>query len=165
MLVSGPACCVLSGIGISYILKKITGSIKIEVKQFLGVKSIARSVISIEFALIGLGLICIACCKAVFHGTWAAAEAYSHPSIIMAYNQGNRRVIVDDYREAYGWLRHNTKQSARVMSWWDYGYQIAGMGNRTTIVDNNTWNRTHIGRVGMVDHLYLDYGISRRRSL
>ena len=35
------------------------------------------------------------------------------------------------------------------MSWWDYGYQIAGMGNRTTIVDNNTWNKTHIGRVGM----------------
>lgn len=35
------------------------------------------------------------------------------------------------------------------MSWWDYGYQIAGMGNRTTIVDNNTWNKTHIARVGM----------------
>ena len=35
------------------------------------------------------------------------------------------------------------------MSWWDYGYQIAGMGNRTTIVDNNTWNKTHIAKVGM----------------
>jgi len=35
------------------------------------------------------------------------------------------------------------------MSWWDYGYHISGMGNRTTIVDNNTWNKTHIGRVGM----------------
>jgi dolichyl-diphosphooligosaccharide---protein glycosyltransferase len=23
------------------------------------------------------------------------------------------------------------------------------MGNRTTIVDNNTWNKTHIGKVGM----------------
>jgi dolichyl-diphosphooligosaccharide--protein glycosyltransferase len=36
------------------------------------------------------------------------------------------------------------------MSWWDYGYQIAGMSNRTTIVDNNTWNFTHIGTVGMI---------------
>ena len=24
------------------------------------------------------------------------------------------------------------------MLWWDYGYQITAMGNRTVIVDNNT---------------------------
>ena len=35
----------------------------------------------------------------------------------------------------------------RVMSWWDYGYQIAGMANRTTLVDNNTWNNSHIALV------------------
>lgn len=34
------------------------------------------------------------------------------------------------------------------MSWWDYGYQITGFSNRTTIVDNNTWNYTHIATVG-----------------
>jgi dolichyl-diphosphooligosaccharide--protein glycosyltransferase len=34
------------------------------------------------------------------------------------------------------------------MSWWDYGYQITGMSNRTVIVDNNTWNNTHIATVG-----------------
>ncbi|KAG1537337.1 hypothetical protein G6F49_012803 [Rhizopus delemar] len=34
------------------------------------------------------------------------------------------------------------------MSWWDYGYQIAGFSNRTTLVDNNTWNNTHIATVG-----------------
>jgi len=34
------------------------------------------------------------------------------------------------------------------MSWWDYGYQITGMANRTTLVDNNTWNNTHIATVG-----------------
>ncbi|VEL18560.1 unnamed protein product, partial [Protopolystoma xenopodis] len=34
------------------------------------------------------------------------------------------------------------------MSWWDYGYQITAMANRTVLVDNNTWNNTHIGRVG-----------------
>ncbi len=27
----------------------------------------------------------------------------------------------------------NTAEDARVMSWWDYGYQIAGMANRTTL--------------------------------
>ncbi len=36
------------------------------------------------------------------------------------------------------------------MSWWDYGYQITAMANRTSLVDNNTWNNTHISRVGQV---------------
>lgn len=34
------------------------------------------------------------------------------------------------------------------MSWWDYGYQITGFSNRTVLVDNNTWNNTHIATVG-----------------
>jgi asparagine N-glycosylation enzyme membrane subunit Stt3 len=37
----------------------------------------------------------------------------------------------------------------QVASWWDYGYQTTAMANRTVIVDNNTWNNTHIATVGM----------------
>ena len=59
------------------------------------------------------------------------------------------RDILDDFREAYYWLWQNTKEDATVMSWWDYGYQIAGMANRTTLVDNNTWNNSHIALVGL----------------
>ena len=51
-------------------------------------------------------------------------------------------------REAYYWLWQNTPLDSKVMSWWDYGYQIAGMANRTTLVDNNTWNNSHIALVG-----------------
>jgi len=61
------------------------------------------------------------------------------------FNSG--RNILDDFREAYYWLWQNTDEDARVMSWWDYGYQIAGMANRTTLVDNNTWNNSHIALV------------------
>ena len=42
----------------------------------------------------------------------------------------------------------NDCKDAKVMSWWDYGYQITAMANRTILVDNNTWNNTHISRVG-----------------
>lgn len=59
----------------------------------------------------------------------------------------NRRIL-DDFREAYWWLRKNTDDGANIMSWWDYGYQIGGFSNRTTLVDNNTWNNTHIAMVG-----------------
>ncbi|THG15267.1 hypothetical protein TEA_029709 [Camellia sinensis var. sinensis] len=61
-------------------------------------------------------------------------------------NHGNR-VIFYDYREAYFWHRQNTPPDVKVMSWWDYGYQITAIGNRTVIVDNNTWNNTHIATV------------------
>jgi asparagine N-glycosylation enzyme membrane subunit Stt3 len=33
-------------------------------------------------------------------------------------------------------------------AWWDYGYQIAGIANRTTIADGNTWNHEHIAFLG-----------------
>ena len=56
---------------------------------------------------------------------------------------------MDDYREAYRWLREHTPQDARVMAWWDYGYQIAGIANRTTIADGNTWNHEHIALLGL----------------
>lgn len=83
------------------------------------------------------------------HCTWVTSSAYSSPSIVLAsYNHDGSRTILDDFREAYFWLRQNTADKARVMSWWDYGYQIAGMGNRTTLVDNNTWNNSHIALVG-----------------
>ena len=84
-----------------------------------------------------------------FHCTWVTSEAYSSPSIVLsARSHDGSRIIFDDFREAYWWLRMNTHEDAKVMSWWDYGYQITAMANRTIIVDNNTWNNTHISRVG-----------------
>ncbi|XP_070155938.1 STT3, subunit of the oligosaccharyltransferase complex, homolog B isoform X1 [Polyergus mexicanus] len=83
------------------------------------------------------------------HCTWVTSNAYSSPSIVLAsYSNDGGRAILDDFREAYYWLAQNTPNDARVMSWWDYGYQIAGMANRTTLVDNNTWNNSHIALVG-----------------
>ncbi|CAG9820366.1 unnamed protein product [Phaedon cochleariae] len=83
------------------------------------------------------------------HCTWVTSNAYSSPSIVLAsYGNDGTRQILDDFREAYFWLSQNTADEARVMSWWDYGYQIAGMANRTTLVDNNTWNNSHIALVG-----------------
>ena len=32
---------------------------------------------------------------------------------------------------------------------WDYGYQIAGIANRTTLADGNTWNQDHIALLGL----------------
>ena len=60
----------------------------------------------------------------------------------------NPMLIVRDYVDSYEWLRDNTPEDSRVMSWWDYGYQINGIANRTTIADGNTWNHEHIALLG-----------------
>jgi len=84
-----------------------------------------------------------------WHCVWVTSEAYSSPSIVLSARGGHGdRIIFDDFREAYYWLRMNTAEDAKVMSWWDYGYQITAMANRTILVDNNTWNNTHISQVG-----------------
>ena len=85
----------------------------------------------------------------VLHCTFVTSTAYSSPSVVLASrNPDGSQHIIDDFREAYYWLRQNTAVDAKVMSWWDYGYQIAGMADRPTLVDNNTWNNTHIATVG-----------------
>jgi len=77
------------------------------------------------------------------------AQGMSNPQIMIKANlRDGTAVMVDDYREAYWWLRDNTPQDSRVMAWWDYGYQITGIGNRTTIADGNTWNHEHIATLG-----------------
>jgi len=103
--------------------------------------SISKSVITSMFT--GFLLLFVA------HCTWVTSNAYSSPSVVLASRlpDGSQHII-DDYREAYYWLRQNTPQDAKVMSWWDYGYQIGGMADRPTLVDNNTWNNTHIATVG-----------------
>ena len=79
----------------------------------------------------------------VVHSTYVTASAYSSPSVVLASTgpDGSQHII-DDFREAYYWLRQNTPKDTVIMSWWDYGYQIAGMADRVTLVDNNTWNNS-----------------------
>ena len=64
--------------------------------------------------------------------------------------QTGQEIILDDYREAYHWVRDHTPADARVMAWWDYGYQIAGIAKRTSIADGNTWNHEHIATLGRI---------------
>jgi dolichyl-diphosphooligosaccharide--protein glycosyltransferase len=104
----------------------------------------------------------------VLHCTWVTSNAYSSPSVVLASRMPDgSQHIIDDYREAYQWLRQNTPEDAKIMSWWDYGYQIGGMADRPTLVDNNTWNNTHIATVGkaMSSKEEVSYPIMRQHEV
>merc|ERR1719238_2690121 len=73
----------------------------------------------------------------------------SNPSLVFKAHLNNGQVVVvNDYMEAYHWLRDKTPKDSRIMSWWDYGYQITGIGERTSLADGNTWNHEHIATIG-----------------
>ncbi|TRY71967.1 hypothetical protein TCAL_01146 [Tigriopus californicus] len=156
MLVLAPVMCILSGIAVSASLstymKYLEGNHKSEKKPSKAKPSIPsdqrgshKELIATAFVTIVSGFLV----SYAFHCVWATSRAYSSPSIVLsARSHDGSRIIFDDFREAYGWLRENTPENAKIMSWWDYGYQITAMANRTILVDNNTWNNTHISRVG-----------------
>ncbi|XP_030747974.1 dolichyl-diphosphooligosaccharide--protein glycosyltransferase subunit STT3A [Sitophilus oryzae] len=146
MLVLAPAACALSGAGLSRLLSKfLTPAVQTQRQKKSAPPAPTRGPVALSFAVLSIALLS----AYTFHCTWVTSEAYSSPSIVLsARAHDGSRIIFDDFREAYGWLRSNTPPDARIMSWWDYGYQITAMANRTVLVDNNTWNNTHISRVG-----------------
>jgi dolichyl-diphosphooligosaccharide---protein glycosyltransferase len=158
LLVLAPAVCMLSAIGLSETLHRFTRHIRYFRDWYAYTNSKASEKkpkpeygYPLELAIIVIVAIGAMIVFYVNHSVWTAAEAYSSPTVIMASRgQNGERRIIDDYREAYYWLRMNTAQEARIASWWDYGYQITGFSNRTVMVDNNTWNNTHIATVGMI---------------
>lgn len=58
------------------------------------------------------------------------------------------RYAFNDWIQTLQWMRQDTPTNSVVIAWWDYGYWIAVMGNRTTVVDNATINSTRISEVG-----------------
>ncbi|GAB0098774.1 dolichyl-diphosphooligosaccharide--protein glycosyltransferase subunit STT3A [Sergentomyia squamirostris] len=154
MLVLAPVMCVLSGIAVSHLMAKYIRSVnntQVKVQDPKKSKKIEQqqSNVSSETAIAFVFVLSFLLITYTFHCTWVTSEAYSSPSIVLgARSHDGGRIIFDDFREAYYWLQMNTPEDAKIMSWWDYGYQITAMANRTILVDNNTWNNTHISRVG-----------------
>ena len=99
-------------------------------------ESATTGLLSMDVRLVLTGVTTFFLLVFCFHCTWVTSSAYSSPSVVLASRapDGSQNII-DDFREAYYWLRQNTEEDAKVMSWWDYGYQLAGFADRTTLVD------------------------------
>ena len=130
MLVLAPVMCILSGIAISASLTTYmkyldpnapsSGGPKVEKRGGKGKGfdqrdsksgNDQRELIATAFVtMITFFLITYA-----FHCVWATSEAYSSPSIVLsARGHDGSRIIFDDFREAYWWLRMNTPEDAKV---------------------------------------------------
>jgi dolichyl-diphosphooligosaccharide--protein glycosyltransferase len=53
-------------------------------------------------------------------------------------------IKITDWIDALDWISKNTTQGSVFASWWDYGYWITVLGNKTTLSDNAANNQSRI---------------------
>ena len=52
-----------------------------------------------------------------------------------------------DWTDALSWIRNSTSPDAVIAAWWDYGYWISTVGERTSLADNATIDSERIERL------------------
>ena len=83
---------------------------------------------------------------------WGTAESANVPTQL-AYSSVPALLggsFPQDWLQALSWMRDNLPDDAIVVSWWDYGYWIEALANKTTLADGATMNRTQIGNIGKI---------------
>jgi len=56
-------------------------------------------------------------------------------------------VATDDWKESLEWIKTNTPKDSVIAAWWDYGYWISTMSDRTTLTDNATIDSKKIQKI------------------
>ena len=54
----------------------------------------------------------------------------------------------NDWKDATLWIKENTAEDTVIASWWDYGYWITTLSDRTTLADNATLIDWQIKKIG-----------------
>jgi dolichyl-diphosphooligosaccharide---protein glycosyltransferase len=53
----------------------------------------------------------------------------------------------NDWLETMDWIKSNTPENAVIASWWDYGYWISTLAERTSLADNSTIHTSVIQKI------------------
>jgi asparagine N-glycosylation enzyme membrane subunit Stt3 len=65
--------------------------------------------------------------------------AYGSYQITKYSAAGMGSIANDQWQSAMSWVRNNTNPQDIFIHWWDYGYQIQLLGNRTTVLDGGNY--------------------------
>jgi len=57
------------------------------------------------------------------------------------------QTVTNDWIDATNWIKGNTPPDSVIFSWWDYGYWIQTLGERTTLADNSTYSTSQIEKI------------------
>jgi len=127
---------ILSSVGLAILTKKIfsvnfSGKIKYPIK--------------ISYVLLIIFLFSL---PLVFPTNYNWINASDSPPVI--FTGATQNPPSNDWLETLTWIKLNTPENAVIASWWDYGYWITTLSDRTTIVDNATLSTIQIQRMAQM---------------
>jgi dolichyl-diphosphooligosaccharide--protein glycosyltransferase len=127
---------VLSSIGLSIITREIINYNKQN-------KNIQNLTIKFSYVILLIVLVVLPL-SIPANGNWISTVDLP-PTIL---NGGSAYpVATTDWLDTLEWIKTNTPQDAVIASWWDYGYWITTMSDRTTLADNATIDAIQIQKI------------------
>lgn len=126
----------LTSIGLSILIKEIF-KINLSKKKNYSLKISSITIIFILFTI-----------PLVYPTTSNWISGVDFPPTIL--NGGTTYPPSNDWLETLEWIKLNTPEDSVVASWWDYGYWISTVAERTTLIDNATLNDWKIANVAKI---------------
>lgn len=130
----------LSSVGLSILTKEFFKNTS------LGSNRLSNNVPRISFFAIVIILFMIPITYPA-NGNWVSVV--DNPATIL--NGGTSfQISTSDWPETLEWIKTNTPKDAVIASWWDYGYWITTMSERTTLADNATIDTNQIQQIAKI---------------
>jgi len=126
----------LTSIGLSILIKEIF-KINLSKKKNYSIKISSIMIIFILFTI-----------PLVYPSTSNWINSVDFPPTIL--NGGTSYPPSNDWLETLEWIKLNTPEDSIVASWWDYGYWISTVAERTTLIDNATLSDWQIVKVAEI---------------
>lgn len=126
----------LTSIGLSILIKEIF-KINLSKKKNYTLKISSITIIFILFTI-----------PLVYPTTSNWINGVDFPPTIL--NGGTSYPPSNDWPETLEWIKLNTPEDSVVASWWDYGYWISTVAERTTLIDNATLGDWQIAKVAEI---------------
>ena len=127
---------ILSSVGLAILTKKIFSV------NFSGNK---KYLIKISYVVLIIFLFSL---PLIFPTNYNWVSAHDSPPVI--FNGATSNPPSNDWLETLTWIKLNTPENAVIASWWDYGYWITTLSDRTTIVDNATLSTKQIQKMAQM---------------
>ena len=147
MIFSSIAIALLAAVGFITVTSAIFRPLLTGIgKQATG-KSETRTGLKIMYSLFMIVVLCFPVIAPSYGYNWVLSADI--PTSIS--NSGSTfRGHDPSFLEALAWMESSTPEDSVIAAWWDYGYWITVMGNRTSLADNATINGTRIEVLGQM---------------
>lgn len=133
LIIVAPAIAMLSGLAINNIIHRFTKKEATKSKK-AHAKQLGRVYGIIILMIVVAGLVPM---------VYSNIRASNRPVMLVSGCTGYVANI-NDWMDALNWMKDNIPQNSIVGCWWDYGYWINVIANKSVIADNSTINGTQI---------------------